>query len=142
MAESYPKATFTGVDFAPIFPQEKKPENAKFLQANILDGLPFLDDTFDFVHMRLLVTAFSAKEWTEKVIPELVRITRQGGWVEFMESDVQYYNEGPTTQRLTNACMYFILIYYIFSFFISRPKKNKTNLTYICSRRSNDIHEG
>ena len=109
MAESYPKSTFTGVDFAPIYPQEKKPENAKFLQANILDGLPFLDDTFDFVNMRLLVTAFSSKEWDEKVIPELVRVTRQGGWVEFMESDIQYLNEGPTTQRLTNACMYFLI---------------------------------
>ncbi|CAG8693216.1 10426_t:CDS:2 [Funneliformis caledonium] len=108
MAESYPKTLFTGVDFAPIFPQEKKPENAKFLQANILDGLPFLDDTFDFVHMRLLVTAFSSKEWEEKIIPELVRVTRQGGWVEFMESDIQYYNDGPITQRLTNALMTFM----------------------------------
>ncbi|CAB4383910.1 S-adenosyl-L-methionine-dependent methyltransferase [Rhizophagus irregularis] len=108
MAESYPKSTFTGVDFAPIFPQEKRPVNAKFLQANILDGLPFLDDTFDFVHMRLLVTAFSAKEWEEKVIPELARVTRQGGWVEFMESDIQYFNEGPVTQRLSNALMAFM----------------------------------
>jgi ubiquinone/menaquinone biosynthesis C-methylase UbiE len=108
MAEAYPKSTFTGVDFAPIFPQEKRPVNAKFLQANILDGLPFLDDTFDFVHMRLLVTAFSSKEWEERVIPELARVTRQGGWVEFMESDIQYYHEGPTTQRLSSALMAFM----------------------------------
>src|ERR1051325_9432918 len=125
MAESYPKSTFTGVDFAPIFPQEKKPENAKFLQANILDGLPFLDDTFDFVHMRLLVTAFSSREWEEKVIPELARITRQGGWVEFMESDIQYYNEGPTTQRLTEACKYFLSyfvgLYYLILFCLALP---------------------
>ncbi|CAG8604632.1 3675_t:CDS:2 [Cetraspora pellucida] len=102
MARSYQSSTFTGVDIIPLFPQEKKPENAKFLQANVLSGLPFLDDTFDFVYMGLLVTAFTATEW-EKVIPEIVRITKQGGWIEFMESDFQYYNEGPTTARLTDS---------------------------------------
>ncbi|CAG8505198.1 9716_t:CDS:2 [Acaulospora morrowiae] len=104
MSEAYPLSSFIGVDFMPIFPQEK-PENAKFIQANILDGLPFLDDTFDFVHMRLLVTAFTTTEWEQKVIPEIIRVTRQGGWVEFMESDIQYCNEGPTTARLTNSLM-------------------------------------
>ncbi|CAG8590822.1 15047_t:CDS:2 [Racocetra fulgida] len=101
---SYQSSMFTGVDKMPLFPQEKKPENAKFLQANVLNGLPFLDDTFDFVYMGLLVTAFTAIEW-EKVIPEIVRVTKQGGWIEFMESDFQYYNEGPTTARLTDSCI-------------------------------------
>ncbi|CAG8800642.1 10142_t:CDS:2 [Gigaspora margarita] len=105
MAKSYQLSTFTGVDMIPLFPQEKIPENAKFLQANVLNGLPFLDDTFDFVYMGLLVTAFTITEW-EKVIPELVRVTKQGGWIEFMESDFQYYNEGPTTARLTNSYLH------------------------------------
>ncbi|RHZ45726.1 hypothetical protein Glove_658g24 [Diversispora epigaea] len=119
MAEAYPKSTFTGVDFLPIFPQNnnqlyhhqqgiKKLENAKFLQVNILDGLPFLDDTFDFVNMRLLITAFTITEWEQKVIPELIRVTRGGGWIEFMESDIQYHNQGPTTAKLTNAVKTFM----------------------------------
>ncbi|CAG8524968.1 14078_t:CDS:2 [Acaulospora colombiana] len=99
MSEAYPLSSFTGVDFTPLFPQEGKPTNAKFIQANILDGLPFLDDTFDFVNMRLLVTAFTTAEWEQKVIPELIRVTRQGGWVEFMESDIQYYNEVVTIMK-------------------------------------------
>ncbi|CAG8570394.1 15617_t:CDS:2 [Dentiscutata erythropus] len=82
--------------------------NVKFLKANILDGLPFLDDSFDFVHMGLLVTAFTATELKEKVFPEIIRITKQGGWIEFMESDIQYLNEGPTTARLTNALTSFM----------------------------------
>ncbi|CAG8583807.1 1855_t:CDS:2, partial [Diversispora eburnea] len=86
----------------------KKLENAKFLQANILDGLPFLDDTFDFVNMRLLITAFTITEWEQKVIPELIRVTRGGGWIEFMESDIQYHNQGPTTEKLTNAVKTFM----------------------------------
>ncbi|CAJ0644776.1 3066_t:CDS:2 [Entrophospora sp. SA101] len=109
MSETYSTSSFTGVDFSPmIFPEEKKPDNVKFIQANILDGLPFLDDTFDFVNMRLMVTAFTATEWEEKVIPELVRVTRQGGYIELMESDIQYSNEGPIAQRLTDALLPFM----------------------------------
>lgn len=111
MSENYSNSSFTGVDFSPmVFPEEKKPDNVKFIQANILDGLPFLDDTFDFVNMRLMVTAFTATEWKEKVIPELVRVTRQGGYIELMESDIQYSNEGPIAQRLTDACAYDFII--------------------------------
>ncbi|CAG8464042.1 1569_t:CDS:2 [Scutellospora calospora] len=108
MSEMYEQSTFTGVDFVSAFSKEMEPENVKFIQANILDGLPFLDDTFDFVHMGLLVTAFTATEFNEKVIPEIVRVTKQGGWIEFMESDIHYFNEGPTTMRLTNALTSFM----------------------------------
>ncbi|CAG8780165.1 36880_t:CDS:2, partial [Gigaspora margarita] len=93
MAETYEQSTFTGVDYVPLFSQEMELANVKFLQANILDGLPFLEDSFDFIRMGLLVTAFNATELKEKVIPEIVRITKPGGWIEFMESDIQYYNE-------------------------------------------------
>ncbi|KAF0445842.1 S-adenosyl-L-methionine-dependent methyltransferase [Gigaspora margarita] len=108
MAETYEQSTFTGVDYVPLFSQEMELANVKFLQANILDGLPFLEDSFDFIRMGLLVTAFNATELKEKVIPEIVRITKPGGWIEFMESDIQYYNEGSTTARLTNALSSFM----------------------------------
>lgn len=119
MAEKYPNSSFTGVDLVSIFPQSQqsppsyhhqqqeggmgKFDDVKFLQANILDGLPFLDDTFDFVNMRLLATAYTATEWEQKVIPEIIRVTRGGGWIEFMETGMQYHNQGPTTTKLSNA---------------------------------------
>ncbi|CAG8742785.1 32751_t:CDS:2, partial [Racocetra persica] len=108
MAEMYEQSLFTGVDYSTIFSQEMEPANVKFLQTNILDNLPFLDDTFDFVRMGLLITAFTATELKEKVIPEIVRVTKPGGWIEFMESDIQYFNEGPTTVRLSNALTSFM----------------------------------
>ncbi|CAI2185370.1 17066_t:CDS:2, partial [Funneliformis geosporum] len=82
MAYEYPSAVFVGVDISPIFPSElKKPENATFLQ-NMLDGLPFEDDTFDFVYQRFLASAISEEQWKDEVIYELYRVTKPGGWVE------------------------------------------------------------
>ena len=84
MAYEYPSAIFIGVDISPIFPPEqKKPENATFLQ-NMLDGLPFEDDTFDFVYQRSLASAISEDQWKGDVIYELYRVTKPGGWIELM----------------------------------------------------------
>src|SRR4051794_2842473 len=84
MAYEYPSAIFIGVDISPIFPSEKKkPENATFLQ-NMLDGLPFEDNTFDFVYQRSLASAISEDQWKCDVIHELYRVTKPGGWIELM----------------------------------------------------------
>jgi ubiquinone/menaquinone biosynthesis C-methylase UbiE len=84
MAYEYPSAIFIGVDISPIFPSDqKKPENATFLQ-NMLDGLPFEDNTFDFVYQRSLASAISEDQWKNDVIYELYRVTKPGGWIELM----------------------------------------------------------
>lgn len=62
-----------------------RPPNYAFVPGNILEGLPFADASFDFVHMRLLFVAIPADRW-QSVVNELVRVTRPGGWVELVES--------------------------------------------------------
>jgi hypothetical protein len=51
----------------------------------VLEGLPFPDAAFDFVHQRLLFLAIPAARWPF-VMQELVRVTRPGGWVELVET--------------------------------------------------------
>ncbi|CAG8476157.1 6107_t:CDS:2 [Acaulospora morrowiae] len=86
MAYDFPSAIFVGLDISPIFPSDqKKPPNATFLQLNILDGLPFPDDTFDFIYQRFLASAIEESQWKYEVISELVRVTKPGGWIEIME---------------------------------------------------------
>lgn len=63
---------------------EMRPPNYAFVAGNILEGLPFADATFDFVHMRLLVLAMPHDRWPF-VVNELIRVTRPGGWVESVE---------------------------------------------------------
>ncbi len=64
--------------------EEMRPPNYTFVPGNILEGLPFADASFDFVHMRLLVLALPHDRWPF-VVSELIRVTRPGGWVESVE---------------------------------------------------------
>ena len=64
----------------------KIPPNASFSQVDIVKGLPFDDNTFDFVHLRFLVQYLTEEQWNEKVIKELLRVTKVGGWIEIMVS--------------------------------------------------------
>ncbi|CAG8552103.1 8699_t:CDS:2 [Ambispora leptoticha] len=115
MAKDYPASAFTGIDLAPVFPSsspnsnnstsstEKKLMNVRFLQCDVLDGLPFPDNTFDYIHMRRMITSFKEQEFQDKILPELVRVLRPGGWVEIVEIDNELCNGGTIATRLTTA---------------------------------------
>lgn len=87
MARDYPNSEFIGTDIAPSFTklQEMAPQNCHFQFANTMD-LPFPDDTFDYVFQRLAWTCYRDYEWP-KVISELLRVVKPGGWLEFGEVD-------------------------------------------------------
>ena len=72
--------------------------NYRFQQGNLLDGLPFPDQRFDFTHQRFLVAAIPAAKWPF-VLSELVRVTRYGRWIELVEASNSYVNPGPLTTR-------------------------------------------
>ena len=81
MATNYPNAVITGIDISPIQPSQIKPKNFIFIQGNIFDGLPFADDSFDFVFQRLMVGAIPKDKWPF-VIKELTRVLKPGGYLE------------------------------------------------------------
>ncbi|CAG8439664.1 11461_t:CDS:2 [Funneliformis mosseae] len=98
-AENYPKSTFVGIDMSPIFPTDDKPQNAGFIECNVLDGgLPFPSNTFDFVHQKLLYAAFSEKQWL-LVIKEIARVLKPSGYAEFMEMGPLLHNSGPHAKK-------------------------------------------
>ncbi|CAG8552550.1 21542_t:CDS:2 [Cetraspora pellucida] len=94
MATEHQRPQFVGVDIAPLYPSEIHPTNVKFRQANVLSGLPFEDETFDFVYMRFMTFAFTINDW-ERALKEISRVTKKGGYIELMETDFKWYNEGP-----------------------------------------------
>jgi ubiquinone/menaquinone biosynthesis C-methylase UbiE len=94
MAQLFPRAKVVGLDITPPQSDEVastgvgfdlRPPNYSFVAGNLLEGLPFPDASFDFVHMRLLTFAIPADRWPF-VIGELARVTRPGGWVESVEA--------------------------------------------------------
>ncbi|CAH1755957.1 14493_t:CDS:10 [Entrophospora sp. SA101] len=99
MAEEYPNANFVGIDISPVFPNDydsNKPTNVAFLKFDALseNGLPFPDDTFDFVYQKFMVF-FIPENKRMKHIEELIRITKPGGWIELMDVDPLPYDTGP-----------------------------------------------
>ena len=96
LAATFPNARVVGVDLVPSAVDEAqvlgqgldiRPPNYSFTTGNVLQGLPFPDSAFDFVHQRLLITAIPKDRWPD-VIHELARVTRPGGWVELAECGV------------------------------------------------------
>ncbi|MGE5333977.1 MAG: class I SAM-dependent methyltransferase [Nitrososphaerota archaeon] len=79
---------------------DRRPENYTFVPGNVLNGLSFADGSFDFVHMRLLIFAIPEASWP-KVVNELVRVTRPGGWIELVETGPQQ-NGGPAMDMIVD----------------------------------------
>jgi hypothetical protein len=75
------------------------PAGYRHVRGNVLQGLPFPDDTFDFVHQRFLMSGVPVSMWPV-VVGELVRVTRPGGWTELVESMVSPKRLGNAGQRL------------------------------------------
>lgn len=96
MASIFPTARVVGLDLVPPpmddartlgYGLDRRPDNYSYTPGNVLEGLPFPDAAFDFIHQRLLITAIPQDRWPH-VIQELVRVTRPGGWVELAECGV------------------------------------------------------
>ncbi len=102
MAALFPRTKVFGLDVVPDAARESntRPTNYTFMTGNILEELPFPDMTFDFVHQRFLHMAVPVSSWNH-VAQELVRVTRPGGWVELVESDLLMHRPGPAMQQLT-----------------------------------------
>jgi len=107
MAQVFPKAQVVGLDVNPPPADEHagagldvRPRNYAFAPGNVLEGLPFADGAFDYVHMRLLFTAIPSDRWPFAV-GELARVTRPGGWVESVEL-TSSFNGGPSVDLMVS----------------------------------------
>lgn len=68
-----------------MFPTTIRPENVNFEIYNVLSGLPYPDNTFDFVNMRFMLSAFAVSDWPV-VLKETYRVLKPGGVIELMET--------------------------------------------------------
>ncbi|CAO3686224.1 unnamed protein product [Rhizopus stolonifer] len=85
MAHDYPNCTYDGCDIVDVTNKKLKLDRFTFRQGNVLHGLPYPDNTFDFVYMRLLVYAFRKEEWPT-AIKEAIRVVKPGGMLQFVEA--------------------------------------------------------
>jgi len=99
MSTEHTETNFTGIDISAVWPTEIRPRNCRFQVVNVLQGLPFEDNTFDFVYQRFMIFGYPAKDWPF-VIQELVRVTKPGGIIELTEMPVVSNANGPELTKL------------------------------------------
>ncbi|HKF17301.1 MAG TPA: class I SAM-dependent methyltransferase [Candidatus Dormibacteraeota bacterium] len=97
LCAEFPLARVVGLDLVPSKPPW--PATYHFVRANLLQGLPFAHDSFDFVHQRALAFAVPVSSW-HVVVEDLVRVAQPGGWVELVEGSTEFVPAGAATQRL------------------------------------------
>src|ERR1043166_573765 len=101
----YPNSTFVGVDDdAERARIEIQLPNAAFLHHEIKEGLPFPNDTFDFVHQRFF-TSVDEVDWRKCMLFEMIRVLKSEGRIELMEMS-PLLNAGPMTKKMFEQCTY------------------------------------
>ncbi|KAL1920834.1 uncharacterized protein VTP21DRAFT_11469 [Calcarisporiella thermophila] len=108
MATEYRNSTFTGFEVSSIISQTSThgllPPNCSFRQISLSGPLPFADNTFDYIHMRILGMVLSTERWMW-MLSELKRILKPGGYLEWLEHDLELKRRGPTSAFLNDQVM-------------------------------------
>ena len=90
MATTYPNASFIGVDILQTFPSEIKPDNVDFMLGNVISGLNFKSNYFDYVFVRQMKYYIPINDWPN-VLDELLRVLKPNSWLEIVDT-VDYFS--------------------------------------------------
>ncbi|KAI5809436.1 S-adenosyl-L-methionine-dependent methyltransferase [Pyronema omphalodes] len=95
MADTFPDSEVIGVDLSPIQPVWVPP-NCKFEVDDAEEEWPYPDNYFDFVHLRNITQGIT--DWP-KLMAEVYRCTKPGGWVELAElGAIAHCDDGTMTE--------------------------------------------
>ncbi|KAI8812027.1 S-adenosyl-L-methionine-dependent methyltransferase [Cladochytrium replicatum] len=89
MEADFPNGSYFGVDVNPSLWRSVRlggNSRVKLQSANVLAGLPFPDETFDYVHQQWLYADIPETRWPH-LISELARVLKPGGYLDIIESD-------------------------------------------------------
>ncbi|KAI7887959.1 S-adenosyl-L-methionine-dependent methyltransferase, partial [Mucor mucedo] len=98
----YPNCHFAGIDMCSLWPQVIRPVNLSFTEADVLQGLPYPDKSFDFIQMRFVVLAFKSNEWPF-IISEIKRVLKDGGCFQCIELDMRITTSDTVVKSYTEA---------------------------------------
>ncbi|CAG8582672.1 270_t:CDS:2 [Dentiscutata erythropus] len=84
------------------------PKNVDFVTANVIDGLPFGDNSFDFVYVRNMAYDIQESQWSS-LIKECTRVLKPGGYIEITEAELRALNCGPLLKKLSKKFFDYIL---------------------------------
>ncbi len=111
MAQQFKRARVIGfdIDRTPIEralevlgPGGQFPPNFRFQTADALQPFPFEDESFDFVHGRMMSPFLPIAQWPQ-VVGEMVRVTRRGGYVELVDMERTPFSESTAYHTIEQA---------------------------------------
>ncbi|KAG1047860.1 hypothetical protein G6F43_009718 [Rhizopus delemar] len=88
MINDYPNCTCHGCDIVDTTNKILKADQFTYSYGNVLVGLPYEDNTFDFVHMRFFALALRKEEWPI-ALKEAIRVVKPGGIIQLTEPGMQ-----------------------------------------------------
>jgi ubiquinone/menaquinone biosynthesis C-methylase UbiE len=84
MSSTYPNSKFTGFDISSTWPNDIRPHNCNFVVGNLVHELPFEENSFDFIYMRVVGMGIP-NEVYPTVLSHLSKVLKPGGWIELVE---------------------------------------------------------
>ncbi|KAF0543571.1 S-adenosyl-L-methionine-dependent methyltransferase [Gigaspora margarita] len=103
IAQEYPYAEVYGIDILSSFPSKIKPKNCHFKTCDILEGLPFDDNEFDYIFMRHMLASIKAYQWFS-VLKDIKRVLKSGGVIESVELNCTPHSIGPVQTQFMKIC--------------------------------------
>ncbi|KAF9128759.1 hypothetical protein BGW39_004784 [Mortierella sp. 14UC] len=91
--------SFGSLTEVPPAMMDSMPSNCFFHKADTTKGLPFPDNTFDFCRIRLVLWGYNLNSFPD-LLSELVRVTKKGGWIEFVDMDPCIKKANETGTRI------------------------------------------
>ncbi|RUP47854.1 S-adenosyl-L-methionine-dependent methyltransferase, partial [Jimgerdemannia flammicorona] len=104
MAKLYPHCELIGINISSTIPSDTDSRNIVYTDSGICDGLPFEDESFDFVMMRTMTLALRRKEWPV-IMKEIFRVTKQNGVVQLLEAVGRYVTTDPEAAEFTEKVL-------------------------------------
>ncbi|CAG8717655.1 5807_t:CDS:2, partial [Acaulospora morrowiae] len=119
LSSDYPGCNYFGTNSShtiSLLNNGGKPFDVEFVDANLVKydfkvcsdrenlneqecGLPFLDNSFDFVSMKYSSREYTVSEWENTIIKELIRVLKPGGWLELTDFELTMDGGGPVLNK-------------------------------------------
>lgn len=91
MITEFPNCTYEGCDIVDLTNKKITPKQFNWKYGNFLERLDYPDNTFDFIHMRLLILSVREVDWPI-VLKEALRVLKPGGVIQWKEFDLKVRN--------------------------------------------------